>query len=461
MFSSLLAQRAAENKPIKVGIIGTGKFGGGLVAQLSQMQGMVACAIADINLEHARHAYTTSGVPAEDVQVVRNVGEMNEAIHSGKPAITEDGLLVAYSDLVDVVVEATGIPEVGARMGYHAITNNKHLVMVNVETDVTVGPFLKRLSDTAGVVYTLVDGDQPGVTMNMVEWARTLGFEIVAAGRGTVFYGDDREGTPDTVPERFGFSEDVIKRRTINFKIYNSFRDGTKAQIEMTALANMAGLVPDVRGMHEPSVNIADIPRAFSLREDGGILSRHGVVELANSVRFAHRRLCLTVAEDGKTMLDSPLRMGVFVVIRTDHPFIQEDLTSYHLYPGGNGKNFLLYRPYHLVAVEAPISIAKAALYEQPTGAPLIKPVAEVITVAKRNLKLGEILDGSGGYTVNGLIEKTEIARAENLLPLGLASGVKLKQDVAQGTAITYDMVELNEDSFVLKLRRLQDATLF
>ena len=450
MFSSLLAQRAAENKPIKVGIIGAGKFGAGLVVQLSRMQGMEACAIADINLHHARHAYTATGIPAESIRVVQNVEEMNEAIHSGKRAITEDGLLVTNSDLVDVVVEATGIPEVGARMGYHTLTHNKHLVMVNVETDVTVGPFLKRLADSVGVVYTLVDGDQPGVTMNIVEWARTLGFEIVAAGRGTVFYDDDRVGTPDTVPARFGFSEEIIARRTINFKIYNSFRDGSKAQIEMTALANMAGLPPDVRGMHEPSLNISDIPQAFSLREEGGILSQHGVVELANSV-----------AEDGKTMLDAPLRMGVFVVIRTDHPFIQEDLTSYHLYPGGNGHNFLLYRPYHLVAVEAPISIAKAALYGQPTGAPLPKPVAEVITVAKRNLKQGEQLDGSGGYTVNGLIETAEIARAENLLPLGLASGAKLKQDVAQGIAISYDMVELDEDSFVLKLRRLQDATLW
>ncbi len=449
MFSLALARRAAENKPIRVGIIGAGKFGAGLVAQLSRMQGMVACAIADINLSHARHAYTASQIPTEAIQEVRTVAEMNQAISCGKRAITEDGLLLASADLVDVVVEATGIPEVGARMGYQALTHNKHLVMVNVETDVTVGPLLKRLADSAGVVYTLVDGDQPGVTMNMVEWARTLGFEIVAAGRGTVFYGDDRAGTPDTVPARFGFSEEMIARRTINFKMFNSFRDGSKAQIEMTALANMAGLVPDVRGMHEPSLNLADIPRAFSLREEGGILSRQGVVELANSV-----------AEDGKTVLDNPLRMGVFVVIRTDHPFIQEDLTHYHLYPGGHGKNFLLYRPYHLVAVEAPISIAKAVLYGQPTGGPLPRPVAEVITVAKCDLKQGEQLDGSGGYTVNGLIEKAEIARAQNLLPLGLAEGVKLKTDVAQGTAITYDMVALNEDSFVLKLRRLQDATL-
>jgi predicted homoserine dehydrogenase-like protein len=449
MLNSLLAKRESEGKPIRVGIIGAGKFGVGLAAQISRMRGMEVSAVADIDLDHGRSAYTASGIPAEALRVVKSVGEMNEALHRGKRAIAEDGLLIAGSDLVDVVVEATGVPEVGARMAYHTITNNKHLVMVNVEADVTVGPILKRLADSAGVVYTLVDGDQPGVTMNIVEWARTLGFEIVAAGRGTIFYGDDRAGTPDTVPERFGFSEEMIVKRKINLKMYNSFRDGTKAQVEMTALANMAGLVPDVRGMHEPSVDIADIPRVFSLREEGGILSRHGVVELANSV-----------SGDGKTMLEDPLKMGVFVVIRTDHPFIQEDLTSYYLHPGGGGKNFLLYRPYHLVAVEAPISIAKAALYGQPTGAPLTKPTSEVIAVAKRDLKRGEKLDGGGGYTVVGLCEKAEVARAQNLLPLGLADGVRLKHDVAKGTAIAYDMVELNEDSFILKLRRLQDATL-
>ena len=449
MFSTSLAKRASENNPIRVGIIGTGKFGAGLVAQLSQMAGVETSAIADINLAHAKHAYTASCVPADVIKVVNNVEGLNEAIHSGKRAITEDGLLLPQSDLIDVVVEATGIPEVGARMAYHTLTQNKHLVMVNVEADVTIGPYLSRLADTAGVVYTLVDGDQPGVTMNIVDWAKALGFEIVAAGRGTVFYGDDRAGTPDTVPERFGFSQEMIDRRTINLKMFNSFRDGTKAQVEMTALANMTGLPPDVRGMHEPSLNISEIAEAFSLKEEGGLLSRHGVVELANSI-----------ADDGVTPLDSPLRMGVFVVIRTDHPFIQEDLVGYHLHPGGNGKNFLLYRPYHLVAVAAPISIIKAALYGQPTGTPLIKPTAEVITVAKRDLKQGEILDGGGGYTVNGLIEKTEVARSENLLPLGLAPGAKLKRNLTKGAAITYDMITLDEDSFILKLRRLQDATL-
>ena len=449
MFSASLARRAEEGKPVRVGIIGAGKFWGWLLVQMAQIKGMRACAVADQNLERARQALLASGVSADSIQVAESAGSLAEAIWRGKCAIAQDGLLVAGAEGVEVVVEATGIPEAGARLAYEAIQHGKHVVMVNVEADVTVGPLLRRMADSAGVVYTLVDGDQPGVTMNMVEWARTMGFEIVAAGRGTLLYAGDREGTPDTVPQRFGFDAETLARRSINLKMFNSFRDGTKSQVEMTALANMAGLVPDVRGMHEPAVNIRDIARAFSRREEGGILGQHGVVELANSV-----------APNGRTLLDDPLKMGVFVVIRAEHPFIQEDLKNYYLHPGGDEHNFLLYRPYHLVAVEAPLSIAAAALYGQPTGAPLPTPTAEVVAVAKRDLKQGELLDGSGGYTVYGLCEKAEVARAQGLLPLGLADQARLTQPVRRGEAITYDMAEL-ADSFALKLRRLQDATVW
>lgn len=443
---SLLAQRAAENRPIRIGIIGTGKFGAGLVAQISQMRGMDVSVIADINLAHARHAYTSSRVPADEIRAAETLDEMEDAIRAGKPTVVEDGLLLAASESVDVIVEATGIPDVGAKMAWHALSNRKHVVMVNVEADVTVGGILRRQADAAGVVYSMVDGDQPACTMHMIDWARSLGFEIVAAGRGTILYADDPDGIPDTVPQRFGFSEEVLERRTINLKMFNSFRDGTKAQVEMTALANAAGLVPDVRGMHEPSVNLAEIPQRFSLRGQGGLLSQHGVVELANSI-----------AVDGKSMLPDPLKMGVFAVIRTEHPFTAEDLTGYIGKVGGDGHNFLLHRPYHLVAVEAPISIAAAVLLGQATGSCAPTPTAECITAAKRDLKAGEVLDGGGGYTVSGLCEKATVAQAENLLPLGLSSGAVLKQDVAKGRAITYGMVEMQTDSFVAKLRQMQD----
>lgn len=449
MLSALLAEREREGRPIRVGIIGTGKFGGGLVAQISRMKGMVVSAIADIKLENARHAYASAygdvAVGTADSQQA-----LEEAIRAGKFVVVEDGLQVAQSEGLDVVVEATGRTEVGARMASATLEAGNHLVMVNVETDVTIGALLKRKAESAGVVYSLVDGDQPGVTMNIIEWAWSLGFEIVAAGRGTILFDTDPAGTPDNVVERFGFDEETLKRRTINLKMYNSFRDGTKAQVEATAIANMAGLVPDIRGMHEPSCNLADIPQKYSLVEEGGLLSQHGVIELANSV-----------AEDGKTMLDNPLKMGVFVVIRTDHPFIMEDLVSYHVHAGGDGKNFLLYRPYHLVAVEAPITIARAALYSLPTGTPRAVPSADVVTVAKRDLKAGETLDGGGGYTVVGQSEKATVAREEGLLPLGLSDDAVLKQDVQQGETIGYSMVDLKENSTVLQMRREQDETVW
>ena len=449
MLSALLAEREREGKPIRVGIIGTGKFGGGLVAQISRMQGMVVAAIADIKPENAEYAYSAAYGEVE-IARVDSAQALDESVHAGIFAVVEDGLLVARSGALDVVVEATGLTDIGAQMASATLAAGNHLVMVNVETDVTVGALLRRKADSAGVVYSLVDGDQPGVTMNMVEWAWSLGFEIVAAGRGTELFASDPIGTPDNVAERFGFDPQTLERRRINQKMYNSFRDGTKAQVEATAIANMVGLVPDVRGMHEPSCNLADIPRCCSLVSEGGLLSQHGVIELANSV-----------AEDGVTMLDNPLRMGVFVVIRTDHPFIMEDLTNYHCYPGGDGRNFLLYRPYHLVAVEAPITIARAALYKMPTGTPRVVPSADVLTVAKRDLKAGEVLDGGGGYTVIGQSEKATVSQQERLLPLGLSEGAVLKRDVAQGEAIDYAGVNLAEDSFVLKLRREQDRVVW
>ena len=450
MVNAMLLERAAEGRPILVGIIGAGKFGGALTVQISKMKGMVVSAIADLDIETAKKAYTNSGVNTADLKQATSKQEVETAIAGNTPAITQDAALVINADQIDVIVEATGVPDLGARFAYQAIQAGKHVVMVNVEADVTVGAFLGRQAKAAGVIYTLVDGDQPGSTMNMVNWAKALGFEIVAAGRGTEYYGDDREGVPDTVPKRFGFTEEQIERRHINLKMYNSFRDGSKAQLEMTALANAAGLVPDIRGMHEPSLNLADIPRAFALKEEGGLLSQHGVVELANSI-----------GEDGATMLPNPIRRGVFVVIRAEHRFQREDLAGYNVHPGANGKNFLLYRPYHLVAVPAPISIALAALFGRATGTAQPTPTAEVVAVAKRDLKAGEMIDGSGGYTVNGLCEKAVIAREEGLLPLGMSDDAVLKMDVPKGTTITYDMVHLRTDTYIYKMRQLQDATVW
>ncbi len=446
--TKLQARRDADN-PIRVGLVGAGKFGVGLAVQVAAMPGVTIAAVADRDLEHALHAYTACGVVPADVTIAESVAQVDACIDRQTPCVVQDGLALTRSERIELLVEATGSPEAGALLATDAIAQGKHVVMVNVEADVTIGALLRRRADAAGVVYTLVDGDQPGATMNLVNWARLLGFDVIAAGRGTIMRADDREGTPDTVPARFNFTPEQMERRTINTRMYNSFRDGTKAQIEMTALANMAGLVPDVRGMHEPAITLEQIPRLFCHEADGGLLSGEGVVELANSVDT-----------DGVSPLPDSLGMGVFAVIRTDHPYTQEDLLDYMGFAGGNGRTYLLYRPYHLVAVTAPLSILRAVLLHEATGQPLPVPMAETVTAAKRDLAAGTVLDGGGGYTVVGLCERADRACRQNLLPLGLCPGATLKEAVPAGGVIARNMVEMPPATRLHRLRAEQEQIL-
>ncbi len=441
-----LQERANADNPIRVGLIGAGKFGVGLAVQLAGMQGIALAVAADLKLERARHAYAAVGMLPEDMAVAAHADQVAEAITRHQPCVTQDAQAVIACEEIEIVVEATGTPAAGAAHAMAAIAHGKHVVMVNVEADVTVGAILRHQADQAGVVYTLVDGDQPGAIMNLVHWARLLGFRIVAAGRGTIMRADDRMGTPDTVQQRYGFTDEQMARRTINAKMYNSFRDGTKAQIEMTAVANMTGLVPDIRGMHEPTVTLEDMPARFALVSEGGILQREGVIELANSV-----------AVDGQSLAPNTLQMGVFAVIQTDHPYIQEDLQDYMGCSGGHGRNFLLYRPYHLVAVTAPLTLLRAVLLHDPTGKPCRRPCAEVVTVAKTDLEVGTVLDGGGGYTVVGLSDTAERAAADKLVPLGLCHGARLTRAVPAGTAISQNMVDLDMTTDLYALRQAQD----
>ncbi len=440
-----LRQLEEEGKEIKIGLVGAGKFGTDVVTKVFQMHGMRAAILADIKPDNAFEAYAINGVRKEDILVPRSLGEANDAIAQGRHVFTEDPLLLAQSD-VDVVFEVTGVPDNGSRVAYHAITNRKHIVMVNVEADVTVGPILKKMADAAGVVYSCAYGDQPGVIMELYDWADALGFEVIVAGRGTKRYPFDRDGTPDDTFERYGFVEEWISSRRLNPYMYTSFRDGTKSQVESTCVANMTGLVPDVRGMHEPSVSIPDLPKVFALKEDGGMLNRPGVVDLANCV-----------GPDGRTILDKNVAVGVFIVISTDALRFREEFTHW-LYVGSNGKYATLYREYHLCGMEAPLTAAWAAIYKEPTGAPIGAPVADVFAVAKKDIKAGEKLDGGGGYTVYGLIDRAEVVREQNLLPLGLTYGTPTVCDIPKGTPVTYDMVKPDESSFTVSLRRMQDS---
>lgn len=447
MYTRDLACRVAEGRTIDVALVGAGRFGTAVAAQLGQMrrQGVRLAVVCDLRPANARDALLAAGYADDQIVEATTPGQVGDALRAGHGALTTDPLVAAHAP-VDAVIEITGVPHVAALVVSEALMHGKHVVNVTVEADILLGAYFARLAEANGVVYSVADGDQPGVTRRLIEWAQSLGYRIVAAGRGTRFYSFDAEGQPEEAFARYGYAPELTERRRFNPQMYNSFRDGSKAQIEMTSLANMTGLVPDVRGMHQPSAGTGDLARLFCPQEYGGLLAREGVVELANAV-----------APDGETDVANEIASGVFVVVGTDSPILGEDINFWGL-PGHAGRFAALYRPYHLCGIETPLSVLDAVLYGRATGAPLPTPTAECVTIAKRDLTAGETLDGSGGKTVVGAIERAAIAQADNLLPLGLAYNVRVTRDLKRGEALTYADVALDESVLSVRLRREQDG---
>ena len=430
---SLLAElekRQQRNQPIRVGLVGVGQMGAGFIAQVGQMQGMDVIAAADIDLQRAVNALYESGIPEDEVAILAADAtplQANQAIAEGKRVITSNATLIPEIAAVDAVVEATGIPSIGALVAFRTILARRHIIMLNVETDATVGYLLKRMADAADVVYTTSAGDEPGAIKELYDFATALGFEIVAAGKGKN-NPLDRTATPQQMMEQ-------ANRQEMSAKMLASFVDGTKTMVEMTAVANAIGFVPDISGMHGPHATPDTLAQIFCPREDGGILHQRGVVDYAVG----------------------DVAPGVFVIFTTTQPKVIKDLQYLRL---GKGPYWALYRPYHLANIETPISVAQAVLYKQATLAPRGVPVAETTTVAKRDLHVGEILDGLGGTMVYGNIERADVARQEKMLPLGLSERACVRREVARGQTLTFDDVELNEQSFIVHARRLQDLLL-
>ncbi|MDQ6662299.1 MAG: NAD(P)-dependent oxidoreductase [Chloroflexota bacterium] len=425
-----LERRQQKNQPIRVGLVGVGQMGAGIIAQIDLMQGMDIIAAADIDLQRAATAFHSIGV-AEDKLVIlpadATATQANQAITAGKYVITPNAALLPEIEALDAVIEATGMPSIGASVAYRTILARRHIIMLNVETDVTIGYLLKRMADAADVVYTTSAGDEPGALKELYDFAKMLGFEVVAAGKGKN-NPLDRSATPQQLAEQ-------AKQQEMNAKMLTSFVDGTKTMVEMTAVANATGLVPDRSGMHGPSATPDTLAQIFCPQEDGGILHQRGIVDYALG----------NVAP------------GVFLIITTEQPKVIKDLKYLRL---GPGPYWTLYRPYHLANIETPISVAQAVLYKHATLAPQGPPVAETTTVAKRDLRTGEILDGLGGTMVHGNIERADVAREARMLPLGLSERARMCRDIARGQTLTYDDVELDEKSFIVHARRLQDMLL-
>lgn len=419
-----LEKLEAEGRRINTGIVGAGQMGRGMVSQMMLMKGLRPAVVVDIAVDNAIRAYKNAGLSDEDIKVVNTVAEANTWMEKGKYIVSDNAEVASKANLIDVAVDATGVPEAGARVAVDAITNRKHIVMLNVETDIVIGPLLKKLADNAGVVYTGSAGDEPGAVKELYDFASALGFDVKVIGKGknNVL---DLECNPDTVMEE-------ANRRGVSPKMLTSFKDGTKTMVELTAMSNATGFLPDVRGAHGASGTVRELPGILSLKEEGGILNSYGVVEFINGV--------------------AP---GVFVIVSSKLPEVRHELEYLGM---GVGPNYVLYRPYHLCSLETPLSVVRAALDNQSTIVPLGSPVSETITVAKKDLKAGEYLDGIGAYKVYGTIERAEIAKALNALPLGLVNNrTKLLKDAAKGEIITYDMVSLDDDSLVVQLRKLQD----
>ncbi len=427
-FRERLQEREDAGAPVRVGVIGAGRFGTMVICTLAAMRGMRPAVVADVEEARARQALAAAGVPPDAVVRAGTAAQAAAAISRGVPALTEDSGLLIRSD-IDVVVEATGIPEVAARHATEAFRHGKHVVMVSVETDVLVGAVLRRMADKAGVVYSAAYGDQPALIHELVDWATGLGFEVVAAGKGTKYLPAYRKGTPEDIWDRYG--ADAEQRAGLNPQMYNSFTDGTKSAIEMAAVANMTGLRPDVRGMHFPPAGIEELPEILKPAEHGGLLHNPGVVEVVSSLD-----------RDGRPV-PNDLRWGVYAVITSSRPYLRKCFGEYGMPTDRSGTYAAMYRPYHLVGMELPISIARAALDREATGTPLPVPVAAVACAAKRPLSPGEVLDGEGGYTVYGLIDDMAVATRERLLPMGLSRGAKVIRAVPEDGLVHLDDVAM------------------
>lgn len=412
-----------EESPISIGLIGLGQMGKGFLAQTLNISFVKVNVVCDIDITKATQTLTDLGFTKEGIEIVSSGAEAEAAIKRGKIALTSDASMVAKIPSIEIILEATGIPKVAALNAFTAIQYKKHIVLLTVEADVVVGRILRKMAESAGVVYTVADGDEPGVTKKLYDMAVSLGFDIVAAGKGKN-NPLNTSITPDELLEE-------ANMKKMNPRMLCSFVDGTKTAVEMTALSNATGLMPDIRGMHGPKCSLKELSKILSLKEQGGILSNPGVVEYCRGV--------------------AP---GVFVIVTTENKFIKDELEYLHM---GPGPNYTLYRPFHLTSLETLTSIYRAVLYKEPTIVPLYKPYSDTVAVAKKDLKKGEIIDGIGGFTVYGVIEKHEIVKHSNFVPISLIEGATVLSDIPKGTIITFNQIKLQENA-LLNLYKLQES---
>ena len=424
-----LYARSLTEKPIRIGLIGSGMMGTDIVTQVLHMRGITVAAIADLNVPAAIAALQAAGHADDAHRVVDSQQQLDQALYDGRIAITQNAGLVCQSGLIDVVVDATGKPAVGAEIGLTAMQHGKHLVMMNVEADVTIGAYLKHQADRLGVVYSLGAGDEPSATIELINFVSALGYPVIAAGKG--------KNNPlnfDATPDQY---EAEARSKSLNPRLLVEFVDGSKTAVEMSAIANATGLVPDVPGMHGPSAGLDELHKILCPKEDGGVLTRKGVVDYT---------------------IGKGVAPGVFVVAEMAHPRLRERMDYLKL---GKGPYYTFYRPYHLCSLEVPLTCARAVLYGRADMAPIARPTAEVTAVAKRDLKPGDSLDAIGEFTYRAWAMDAKQAREQKAIPCGLVENGRVTQAIRKGELLTWDNTQPPAKSRIAELRQLQDEIVF
>ena len=436
-----LRQRAAEGRPIRVGLIGAGKFGSMYLAQVPRTPGVHLMGIADLSPTAARANLARVGWPDAQTQAA----SLDAARKDGNTHLGDDWQALVRHPDIDVIVECTGNPIAAVDHCLAAFEHGKHVVNVTVEADAFCGPLLAQRAERAGVIYSLAFGDQPALICYLVDWARTCGFPVVAAGRGHKWLPHYCESTPDTVWNHWGLTPEQAVRGGLNPKMFNSFLDGSKPSIESTAVANACDLAVPSDGLRYPPASIADIPFVTRPISEGGCLERKGMVEVISSLEA-----------DGRA-IPYEIRMGVWVIVEGETDYIRNCFEEYKAHTDPSGRYFTLYKRWHLIGLEVGMSVASVALRGEPTGTAICWN-ADVVATAKRDLKAGEMLDGEGGYTVWGKLLPAQRSAQMGGLPLGLAHNVRLLRPVAKGQSLTWADVAMDTTLPAYRLRREMES---
>ena len=433
----MLCERQEKRDPVKVGLIGTGKFGTMFLPQVIRTPGMHLVGVADLGPERASKSMVKTGWSEELI----GAQSIDDALKKGSTFITDNSEEIISSVSVDVIIEATGIPSVGIKHALACFREGKHVVMVNVEGDALAGPFLAKKAKDAGVLYSLAYGDQPALISEQVDWARACGLEVVAAGKGTRYLPEYHYSTPDTVWDYYGLTAEEAMAGGMNSRMFNSFLDGTKSAIEMASVANATGLLPPSGGLQFPPCGIDDLAEVLKPKEHGGKLENKGTVEVISSQY-----------RDGSDV-KGDLRWGVYVSFEAPSDYVKRCFSEYGLVTDETGRYSVLYRPYHLIGLELGISVASICLRGEATGC-ASDFRADVAAIAKKDLSPGNILDGEGGYSVWGKLSSAEDSLTRGFLPLGLAQKARLVREVKKGTPLTWADVDLSPDNDAVRVRK-------